>query len=79
MCKKIIVSFTCAFYNFVNDFAKVLFEFVLRHEHDKNAESFHDGDFDSEVFVLVLFDEICDNVWVEIVDGVSVRSSFDQS
>jgi len=78
MSEKIIASFAGTFDDFINDFTQVVFKFVLWHEHDEDAEGLHDCDFDSDVFVLVLFDETGDDVWVEIIDGVSVGSGFDQ-
>ena len=78
MSEKIIVTFWGTFNNFVNDFTKMFFKFLLWHEHNKNTECFHDSNFYSDVFVLILFNKTGNNIWIEIINSVSVRSCFNQ-
>lgn len=78
MREKIVTLLTGTFNDFINDLAKMVLKFILWHEHDENAESFHDWNFDSDVFVLILFYQVWDNLWVEIIDLVSVWSGFNQ-
>jgi hypothetical protein len=57
----------------------MLLKLLLWHEHHKDAESLHNSNLHSEIFVLILFDKIRYNIRIEIVDCISVWSGFDKS